>query len=258
MKLFNFVTKIIGVIASIAGLANWVALADDKPTLPKYGKTAIPLRLDSTYLRKHDAPDFWQLIPFYSGNPGECGCSTVLSMSLNAIRVRSGLTTSDKLITNPEMVKKVVLPGLDWAQRMATGRGIDLNEVPPLLAEGFRVYGIAANTWKAEATHLEGKGPATLGELRAVFKLNEANKDDFILANFVQGTLVGDPEAMVGHFSMVGAYDSGTDRALILDVDREYMEPYWVKLSLLVDAMATQDKDSQNWRGYVRIFKNTK
>ena len=42
-------------------------------------------------------------------------------------------------------------------------------------------------------------------------------------------------------------------RALILDPDREWYEPYWVPESALIEAMATGDASSGVWRGFLWI-----
>jgi glutathione-S-conjugate glycine hydrolase len=72
----------------------------------------------------------------------------------------------------------------------------------------------------------------------------------FLVANYDRSSL---GQEGPGHISPVGAYDSDTDRVLILDV-AAYKYPYtWVPLSKLWSAMNTTDPDSGQSRGYVLV-----
>ncbi|GMI00763.1 hypothetical protein TrST_g5019 [Triparma strigata] len=53
-----------------------------------------------------------------------------------------------------------------------------------------------------------------------------------------------------GHFSPVGAYDSKTDKILILDTARFKYQPHWVDLKVICEAMLLVDKETGRSRGY--------
>ncbi len=60
-----------------------------------------------------------------------------------------------------------------------------------------------------------------------------------------------------GHISPLAAYDSQTDRFLILDVARYKYPPVWVTASELFEAINTRDADNEDkTRGYVLIAKS--
>lgn len=74
----------------------------------------------------------------------------------------------------------------------------------------------------------------------------------FLVANFLQSgaTPEGDP---VGHFSPLGAYSSGRQAVLVLDVDPEVPSPYWTPLADLVAAMQRPDSMAAQPRGYLVV-----
>jgi hypothetical protein len=67
--------------------------------------------------------------------------------------------------------------------------------------------------------------PATLEQVRALLRRNEASDRDIVLAYFNQGVLTGDWDGP--HISPVGAYDEARARVLVMDVDRQWYVPYW-------------------------------
>ena len=59
-----------------------------------------------------------------------------------------------------------------------------------------------------------------------------------------------------GHISPLAAYDTETDRFLILDVSRYKYPPVWVTTPKLFAALNTTDADNQNrTRGFVLVQK---
>jgi hypothetical protein len=89
--------------------------------------------------------------------------------------------------------------------------------------------------------------------VRQALELNEASDADLIVVNFLQSTLTGDPDGAVGHYAPIAAYDAERRRALILDPDRDWYEPYWVPEAALIEAMATRDSSAGPWRGFLWI-----
>lgn len=59
-----------------------------------------------------------------------------------------------------------------------------------------------------------------------------------------------------GHYSPIGGYHAGTDRALLLDVARFKYPPHWVEVTRLFDAIATTDPDTGQPRGWVTLARS--
>jgi hypothetical protein len=108
-----------------------------------------------------------------------------------------------------------------------------------------------------EAIHIEKASAAELSGLRKRLADNEESDQDFLIANFLQSSLTGDPEGSVGHFAPVAAYDARLGRVLILDPDRQWYEPYWVSDQTLLAGMATKDPQAKRARGYLWIHPRT-
>jgi len=70
----------------------------------------------------------------------------------------------------------------------------------------------------------------------------------FLIAHFNHGALVRGIH--LPHISPVGAFDTEGGRALVLDVDPEQKEPYWVPLSVLFKAMCSDFGGALKQYGY--------
>jgi hypothetical protein len=217
---------------------------------PKYAATTHTLSREHGYFRGNAAPDFWALMPFYvPQKEGFCQAASY-SMIVNAVSNRRELKADEKLVLQPALVEKANQP--DWKKAIDEGKCPGLDVMEKVLGHILKVYGFDKASVKA--THVTGTGPSELAAIRKVLSQNERSDSDFILANFTQGTYTGDPEAAeTGHVSMVGAYDAKNRRVLILDVDRDWYEPYWVSDATFLKGLATQDKVSKNFRGYLMV-----
>ena len=87
---------------------------------------------------------------------------------------------------------------------------------------------------------VEADDAATRDRWRRALTVNEASAEDQILVHFAQDVLTGAAGGPYPHVSPIGAFDAGTGRVLVLDVDREWYEPYWVSAGLVVRAMAVR------------------
>lgn len=90
--------------------------------------------------------------------------------------------------------------------------------------------------------------------LRKIIKSTLANPYQRVMADFDRKVL---NQLGSGHFSPIGAYDSKSDSALILDVAKFKYPPFWVKTSDLLASLKTIDPDSGKSRGIVQITVNT-
>jgi hypothetical protein len=96
---------------------------------------------------------------------------------------------------------------------------------------------------------------SSVGEFRNLASSYLGEPGHFVLINYLRRAI---GQESGGHISPLGAYDSKTDRFLILDVARYKYPPVWVKTSDIFDAMNTKDADNANkTRGFVLVTKAT-
>lgn len=217
---------------------------------PKYGPDAVPLSVSSEYFRKHDAPVFWAMIPYYQAQETGSGCSVAaVAMLMNGLRAGQSLKADDELVTQKGLLRKVRDRAWTWSTS-AVGHGRSLDQLGPLVEASLKAYGITGAT--VEVVHLEtdtaGAGRKKLHE--ALVGL-EKSRRHWLLANFLQGSYTGDAD--VGHFAPISAYDSDKNRALVMDPDRKWYEPYWVSEETLAKGMATLDSGPGKNRGFIWI-----
>ncbi len=90
----------------------------------------------------------------------------------------------------------------------------------------------------------------TLEAFRAEAARNLATAGDYLLVDFLRTELGQDFGA---HWSPLGAYHAGSDRFLVLDVNRIRYPPYWATAADLFRAMNTSDPDAGASRGYLVV-----
>ncbi len=217
---------------------------------PKYGPNATLLSKSHEYVNTEKAPDYWALSPYYLPQQNGKSCSVAsVAMVLNAARINMELTSDDKLATQDDLLKKV--NDKKWSDAVDMGQpggGVVLDELKPIVEESLKAYGL--KNYTVTTYHMDNS-KAARDQLHKDLLENEKSANDFIIINFVQGAYTGDAD--VGHISPIGAYDKKKGRVLVMDVDREWYEPYWVSESALAGGMATQDKISGHNRGYIYI-----
>jgi Phytochelatin synthase len=74
----------------------------------------------------------------------------------------------------------------------------------------------------------------------------------YMIIDFYRPTL---NQCGLGHFSPVAAYDSESNKVLIMDVARYKLLPYWVDAHDLWDAMLTIDETNNLTRGFIIVKK---
>ena len=218
------------------------------PAKPKYGPEAHRISVDHAYLQKAPAPDYWALSPYYTAQQTGAACSIAsVSMVVNGARSKQNLTADDELASQNNVLKKTKREA--WTKAVEnTGGGVALDQLGQYVEESFKAYGLTPV--EVQVFHAQ-KTPEFKKKLHDALVENEKSANDFIIANFNQGTYTGDAEA--GHIAPVGAYDAKTARVLIMDPDREWYEPYWVSEETFLDGMATGDKSSGMTRGFVWV-----
>lgn len=237
--------------AGVILMGLWGAITAHGADRPKYGPKTTPLRQDHAYVQKNAAPDFWALIPYAQAQRDGRSCSlAVFATTINSLRARRPMTADDKFVGQGELLDQVDHAG--WNRMFKQkGKTASLQEFAQIAEKALQLYGIKGK--KVEWRHVDKADDKAIAEIREMLVKNEKSADDLILVNALQSELTADPEGAVGHVLNVGAYDAARDRVLLIDPDREYYEPYWVDLKMLVQGMNTRDSDSGKNRGYIWI-----
>ncbi|OGT49136.1 MAG: hypothetical protein A3F17_06675 [Gammaproteobacteria bacterium RIFCSPHIGHO2_12_FULL_41_15] len=92
----------------------------------------------------------------------------------------------------------------------------------------------------------------TVNQFRVLAKKIITTNNSYIIINFLR-TKLG--EQGMGHMSPLVAYDSRSDRFLMLDVARYRYPPVWIKTQNLWNAMHTIDEDAHAYRGFLVVSK---
>ncbi len=215
---------------------------------PKYVSTTIPLNEDHSYFASTKQTDFWKLNSFYvpQHNPKACSTASVLAV-LNALNPPKA--ADQKNMTAEDLFKQSPALGVAVGPK---GKGQALDDLKKNL--GF-LFMRSDAPYSLEVVRFDGKdAKAEHEKLKKILTDNEKNPDDFIIANFLQAELTGDPEG-VGHISPIGAFDAEKDRVLVLDVDREWYQPYWVSSETLMKGLNAVDSSTKKSRGLLRISR---
>lgn len=220
------------------------------PAKPKYGKNTIPLSEDATYFRNAAKSDFWKLIPYYVPQHNDKACGVASSIAvLNALFASDRNTADDQNVDVEEIFK---LAPAYKKNTGSNGKGFTLDELGETLTK--LLAHSAGGPYAVAVERFDGKDAKTeMKRLEKLLVANEKNPGDFILANFLQSVLTGDPEGAVGHIAPIGAFDAKKKRVLILDPDRKYYQPYWVPYEKLFDAINTTDPGTSKKRGLVVV-----
>ena len=218
---------------------------------PKYGPEAILLSDSHEYIRRHNAPTYWAMSPYYIPQRTDHSCTTAAAtMVINAARKGRSFTADDELVTEEGLLKKV--KDDHWERNVGQSEGahgLTLDELKAALTKALTAYDF--KNFTVEAVHTSDQSKQTLAQLHNALTETDQSARTLIIANFVQGVYTGD--AMEGHMAPVGAYDSYHHRVLIMDPDRKWYEPYWVSEKTFLAGMATEDKTSASYRGYLVI-----
>lgn len=216
---------------------------------PKYGAQAVRLFQAHEYMRTHDAPDFWALMPYYVHQFNERACSVAsTTMIVNGMRAQVELTAADELVTQEKLLKQVCHP--KWSQAVSPGGdSVTIEELGDYVRESLARFGPAK--YDVQAVRVDPHDKHLREQVRQMLIENERSDDDFVLVVFWQSVFTDDPDGETGHIAPLAAYDAENERALVFDPDREWYEPYWVSLDTLVNGMARIDRETGKSRGYI-------
>ena len=222
-------------LAAFAALALTALPARAEDALPKLGPDAVPLTADHAYLTAAPAPDYWAFAPFVKPQftSSACGVASVTA----AVNGLAGLPAlaEETVMSQPEMLDLI---GSDtWAAISAEGGdGVKFAQLVDFATQAMAARGIAG---RVETFHPAEAGteptPEMGAKLREILAANEASANDVALIYFNQGVVTGDWDGP--HVSLIGAYDAGADRVLILEVDQDWYIPYWTPVDVALAAM---------------------
>ena len=233
----------------LTALTRAEVLPAKKIESPRY-VTGVQSIIDShQYIQQNKALLYWKISPYYLSQLTDSSCSLAsITTVINAIRSQQKLTANDQLVTQDALLNRV--NDNEWRIDVRQGGdGATLEQLKKLMKKALQVYGINGAT--VEVIHLSVHSKEKELALRQALIESERTAKTFVIVNFNQKFFTGG--ISVGYFSPIGAYDPSTKRALIMDTDRQFYEPYWVPEKLLFESMATTDNDASHYRGYLVI-----
>lgn len=174
-------------------------------------------------------------------NQAYCGVASI-SMVLNALSVQGPddpVYAPYRPITQDNFFTSAVIQMIN--PQTVSHHGMTLDQAAEAVAQ-FQIH--------SKAIH---SNTITLNKMRDILKSTLKNTKQYAILNFFRPGL---QEKGGGHFSPVAAYDTASDRFLILDVARYKYPPIWVKAKDIWKAIDTSDNDSQKKRGILLIWKS--
>ena len=192
----------------------------------------------------------------YQFNNYSCSAATV-AMLVNGARQLLNHGGGIDEIHQQEILKRVTCG--HWAQRVSDagyrGRhGLPFSDFAQVVKASFRAFGIPFAAIEAVATPPKAAGEkARQDRLRSALASMARTDRELIGAYFTQGVFIGQWHGH--HISPVGAYNTAEERVLILDVDAERFEPYWVTLECFYEGLlGLTNIFNDKGGGYVRIL----
>ncbi|MFM0222584.1 phytochelatin synthase family protein [Paraburkholderia dipogonis] len=187
---------------------------------------------------------YWPLSQYFETQRNQAYCSVATSvMALNALGIRRPPSTQypDFPFFSQEDFFHGIDPQVANAARVSQ-EGMTLDQLSTVL-NAFPV-----DVRKYHAADL------SLGQFRDLVRATTGHSDRFVLLNF-RRVEIG--ETGGGHWSPLGAYDSASDSALLLDVARYKYPAVWVPLAQLYAGALAVDSVSGLSRGIVIIGKRS-
>jgi phytochelatin synthase len=210
-----------------------------RKSLSKQKNMSIPFDGNKTFFKRYPASLFHRLMPNLvpQFNPAACSVASVAAI-LNSARGLVSGTTGKPLISQAEILDKV--EAVHWKERInpkghGGRRGLPLDLLGVAVESSLAAYQIPYE--QIEVVALSADSPEMLKEalIRCLADFNESI-ETVIIAHFNQGMFTGDLH--LPHISPVGAYDPENKLVLILDVDTDQIEPYWVHVDAFFEGMA--------------------
>jgi len=183
---------------------------------------------------------FWTLVRYFISQRIDTFCSVASSvMVLNALEIPAPVSrmtypyskfNEETFFTEGVLARQRV--------RDIAGDGLFLAE----LADMLKAFNLSIAEYHAGSVSAEDFRQLAVAALRST--------DRYVVVNFSRDRITQEGG---GHFSPLAAYDSKSDRFLILDTARYKYPPFWVKAQQLWEAMNTADDAAKATRGFLII-----
>ena len=201
-------------------------------------------------------PQFWQDRPvFVTGATGLLGnwvVKQLLHLGADVVcLVREWVPQSE--MVRQKLIEKV--NAVNWKDRVMPGGfngevGLKLDQLEAVVEQALCQYEVS--NYKIDHVEVTHADATALKMFRHALAANEKNGRDYILIHFLQDVVTDAQGGPYPHISPIGAYDETSKRVLIMDVDREWYEPYWVSDERLLLAMSKKT-ERYGLGGYVWI-----
>ena len=191
----------------------------------------------------------------YQFNNYSCSVATVAMLINGARRLLNNEAILEE-IDQRKILERVNLG--HWAERVSDagykGRhGLPFSDFGRVVKAGFDAFNIPVSNIETVATPPQAVDQASRrNHLRAALESMTSSDRELIGAYFTQGVFIGQWHGH--HISPVGAYNVKGQRVLILDVDAERFEPYWVQFERFFEGLLGRTNIyNDKGGGYVRI-----
>lgn len=220
-------------MSALSGTA-WYALS-----VPPFHRLALPPDLidagaaegERMLARSSAKTDYDQLLPEFVSQSRRAFCGVATSVAvINAILQPQPRVTQETLFTPAAAAVHGDL--------VVSLRGLTLEE----LARMIQAHGLQVQFMHASNSSLES--------FRDIARATLAEPLVFLIVNYDRAAL---GQEGAGHISPIGAYDTQTDRVLVLDVAAHHYPYTWVQTAKLWSAMNTTDPDAGQTRGYLLV-----
>jgi hypothetical protein len=182
---------------------------------------------------------YWTLSENYitQSTGTDCGIASAV-MVVNALNIRPPEDPEHPGFYQWSQINILPVASRVFSTNQLNHVGLSLPDEANLLAQ----FGL-------QSTYYYGQS-LSLDNFRYLTKQAVSQKNSEAIVDFSRRSLnqVGE-----GHFSPIAAYDSNSDRFLLMDVARYKYPPVWVKTSDLYNAI----RDNGSWRGLVVVSKKT-
>ena len=204
-------------------------------------RRALPLSNNTAYFQQNPDSPFHILKPNLIPQFNETACSVAsVAVVLNAARDLSRQTDGKISISQEEILERVDV--VHWKNRVSrkghkNRRGLTIEMLGQAVHGTLSTYDIPCEHIDVVSLNPKMKEiEIRKDELRQRLKSLENTNNAFIIAHFNQGIFTGGLH--IPHISPIGAYDNDNDRVLILDVDPEQPEPYWITFDTFFEGLA--------------------
>jgi hypothetical protein len=188
---------------------------------------------------------FWTLVRYFISQRIDTFCSVASSvMVLNALEV-------------PSPVSRMTYPYSKFNEETFFTQGVlERQRVRDIAGDGLYLAELGDMLKAFDVTIAEyHTNTVTADEFRRLAVAALKSTDRYVVVNFSRDRITQEGG---GHFSPLAAYDSKSDRFLVLDTARYKYPPFWVQAQDLWTAMNTVDEDAKAKRGFLIIGRPRK